>query len=155
MLLVLADMDELKNHERYARGAMAILGAGVLAEGARLLAPWPGFVPPASRVVSGFLIVIWALGAVALLLRKRQRFSSLAWATAYAAPVSMLAHGAVTRVGGSPLGLLYIAAALVVAFLLKRTFDRTQQRRPHRHPGGKPPASEIPAPPSAHGAGSS
>jgi hypothetical protein len=143
-------MNEYQSHERYARGALIILGAGVLAEGARLLTPWPGFSVEASRSVSSLLIVFWTAGAVALLLRRRRGFlARVAWWYAFAAPASMLMHGTVTRVGGSQLGLLYLVAAAVLGFALKRTFDHERQRRPHRHPGGKPPEGEFSAAPAS------
>jgi hypothetical protein len=112
-----------KNRKKYRRAAVAILVAGVLAEGARLIAPWPGFSPGASRVVSTFLIVLWATAAIAVVARGRRRsMASVAWAIALSAPLSMLVHAAVTRVGGSWLGLPYMAAAAVLGLLLKRSF---------------------------------
>jgi hypothetical protein len=116
-------------HENgYTVAAVAILGAGTLAEGARLIEPWPGFTSTASRVISVFLMALWLATAVAVLGRNRaqlmakQAMAKQAWAFAIFAPLAMFIHAAVTRVGGSSIGLTYMAAAVVLAFLLKRSF---------------------------------
>src|SRR5688572_5416824 len=133
-------MDERQSHERYARVAIAILMTGALAEGARLfLAPWPGYSPEASRTLSAIWLVFWVIGALAIYVRRRGRcWANLAWWYAFAAPLSMLAQGSLTRVGGSLLGLPYFAAAAALGFTLKRTFDRERQRHAEQHPDGLP-----------------
>lgn len=108
---------------RYAALAVAILAAGVLAEGTRLVDPWPGFSPAASRVVSVFLMGLWAATAAVVIRRsRREREATRAWAFATSAPLAMFIHATVTRVGGSWIGLAYAAAAVGLAFVLKRTF---------------------------------
>jgi uncharacterized membrane protein YfcA len=104
-----------------------------------LLAPWPGYSPAASRTLSAIWAVFWVIGVWAIQWRQRGRFwASLAWWYAFAAPLSMLAQGSLTRVGGSLLGLPYFAAAAALGFTLKRTFDRERQRRTEQHPDGLP-----------------
>lgn len=102
---------------------MAILGAGVVAEVMRLRMPWPGFNPQASRVVSMLLIALWVCAAIVVIARGRLRsLSNAAWAIAMSAALAMFVHGAVTRVGGSWIGLSYLLAAVVLGVLLKRSF---------------------------------
>ncbi len=102
---------------------MAILAAGVLAETARLVEPWPGFSATASRAVSAFLITLWSTAAIAVVRRNRPGPEPrAAWALAMAAALAMFIHGAVTRVGGGWIGLTYVVAAVALAFVLKRSF---------------------------------
>lgn len=145
-------------HDRYAFGALLALALGVLFEGFRLLVPghtWPGFAPALSRVASASLMLLWAATGTALLLRFRHRFfASVAFTLAVLAPLFMVTHAAITRVGGSPLGLLYLPLAAALGFALKRTFDRgARLRLPTEHPGGRPPEAErayrtMPRPPA-------
>lgn len=113
--------DEKRN--RYRIPAVAILGAGIVAEAQRLAVPWPGFNPDASRFVSVLLIALWASAAFVLIARGRMTFlANAAWAITTAAGSAMFVHGSVTRVGGSWIGLCYLPAALLLGFFLKRTF---------------------------------
>jgi hypothetical protein len=111
-----------EHRNRYAATAVAILAAGVLAEAARLVEPWPGFSSTASRVVSVCLMALWATTAVVVIRNRQRRATKGAWAIAVAASLAMFIHAAVTRVGGGWIGLGYMAAAVVLAFALKRSF---------------------------------
>lgn len=103
--------------------AVAILVAGVVAEAARLVMPWIGFRSEASRGVSCFLMALWSVAALVVIGRGRLRsLANAAWAIAWTAALAMFVHGAVTRVGGSVIGLLYLPAAIALGFLLKRSF---------------------------------
>lgn len=133
-----------RRHARYAVAAVAVLAIGVVTEAFRAIVPgrtWPGYAPALSRVVSGTLILLWTTTAVSLVLRRQHRFfASLAWTLAVLTPVSMVAHTALTRVGGSTLGLFYFPLAAVLAFALKRTLDRGERLfMPTNAPGGRPP----------------
>jgi len=135
-------------HARYALGAVAILAAAILFEGYRLLMPgatWPGYAPDFSRVASGTLILVWGVTAVAVVLRRKHRlFASLAWALAVMSPVLMVAHAAVTRIGGSRLGFLYVPLAVALGFAFKRTLDRGERLfMPSHNPGGRPPEANT------------
>jgi hypothetical protein len=146
-------MNERNHHAGYVGGALALLAGGVVAEAVRLVAPWPGFLPAASRAVSVALIVLWASTAVLLPLRNRRgAFASTARLLAVAAPFAMLAHASVTRVGGSLLGLPYAAGAVLLTVLLRLLF--AQERVPsHRRAPGNVLAGELPpGPPSTRGA---
>ena len=55
-----------------------------------------------------------------------------------AEPIFMVAHAAITRVGGSLFGLSYIPLAAGVGFFMKRTLDRGERfSLPTRNPGGR------------------
>jgi hypothetical protein len=52
----------------------------------------------------------------------------------------MVAHAAITRVGGARLGLLYVVLAALTGFAMKRTLDRGEKAfLPTNVPGGRPP----------------
>jgi len=131
-------------HARYAGAAVAVLAVGVFIEGFRALVPgqtWPGYAPMLSRALSASLIALWAVTAVSAVLRRHHRiFASAAWTLAVLTPVLMVAHAAITRVGGSWLGLLYVPLAAALGFALKRTLDRGERLfMPTTNPGGRPP----------------
>lgn len=131
-------MNLRQSHTALVAGAIVLLGAGVVAEAIRLVAPWKGFHPTASRVVSVALIAIWVLAAVLLPLRNRPGLAStLARLFAIAAPFAMLSHAAVTRVGGAFVGLTYLAGAILLTVLLGVLFAR------ERHPGHRKPALHM------------
>lgn len=130
------DVKERTRHDAHAWGAMVVLGAGIIAEGTRVLGsrPWPGFRPIWSHAASAVLALLWSAAIVSLLLRHRERlFARVSWFLAILAPISMLAHASVTRLGGSTVGLLYYVGAALLVFTLKRTFDRGAR---HRLPDG-------------------
>jgi hypothetical protein len=125
-------MVERTRHEHAAWIGALILGAGVVAEGLRVVLrrPWPGFEPRFVLVVSAVLALTWGCCLVAVLWRRRFRWSATAaWFAVFLGPILMLGHGAITRVGGSVLGLLYVPAALVLVIALKRVFDRGEIAR--------------------------
>jgi hypothetical protein len=125
-----------RNHPAYVAAALAILGAGVVAEAVRLVAPWPGFLAAASRTVSVLLIVIWASTALLLPLRNRPgALGTGARLMAVAAPFAMLAHASVTRVGGTLLGLPYAAGAALLTVLLVNLFAKEREPSHRRAPG--------------------
>ncbi len=131
-------------HDRYAFAAVSLLALGMLFEGFRLLVPgqtWPGFAPALSRTVSMSFILLWATTGIALLLRHQHRIlASAAFTLSVLSPLFMVAHAAITRVGGSRLGLLYFPLAAALGFALKRTLDRGERLRlPTENPGGRPP----------------
>lgn len=131
---------ERKRHDAHAWGAIAVLGAGIVAEGLRLATnrPWPGFRAMWSHAASALLIAIFAATLFSLLRRHRSRPSaSASWFLAIAAPIAMAAHASVTRVGGSTVGLLYYAGAAILVFTLKRTFDRGERHRLPDEPQGR------------------
>jgi hypothetical protein len=146
-MLVAAKRAMASRHDRYAIAAVALLGIAVVIETFRLVAPghtWPGFAPMLSRAASAGLIALWTATAVSLVFRRRHRvFASLAWTLAYTTPLFMVAHAAITRVGGSFLGLLYVPVAVAVGFALKGTLDRGERKvLPTKDPGGRPPGAE-------------
>lgn len=125
-------MADKNRHDHAALGAVVILGAGILAEGARLVLvrPWPGFEPGTALAASAVLVAVWVTSLVAVLLRRRFHASATAaWFATFVAPITMLAHAAVTRVAGNWWGLAYIPAAIAVSILLKRCFDRGELTR--------------------------
>jgi hypothetical protein len=118
-------MEQQLRRHGYSWAAIAILVAGVAAEAVRLVAPWPGFVPAASETVSVALMLMWASTAITLPLRNRSpRLATLSRLLAVAAAFAMLAHAAVTRVGGSYVGLGYFVGAGLLAFLFVKIFSR-------------------------------
>jgi hypothetical protein len=128
-------------HDRYAVAAAAVLALGVGIEGFRLVGghTWPGYAPALSRAVSTSLIVLFSVTAVSAILRRRNRlFASLAWTLAALCPMFMVAHAAITRVGGALVGLIYLALAAAVGLFMKRTLDRGERfSLPTRNPGGR------------------
>ena len=134
------------HHDRYAFGAAAVLALGIGIEGFRLVGghTWPGYAPALSRVVSASLIGLFSVTAVSAIARHRHRlFASLAWTLAVLCPMFMVAHAAITRVGGSLFGLIYVALAAGVGFFMKRTLDRGERfSLPTRNPGGRVPGAE-------------
>jgi hypothetical protein len=131
-------------HARYAGAAVAVLAIGVFIEGFRAFVPgqtWPGFAPMLSRALSASLILLWVTTAVSVVLRRHHRFfASTAWTLAVLTPIFMVSHAAVTRVGGSALGLVYVPLAAALGFALKRTLDRGERLfMPTNNPGGRPP----------------
>ena len=146
-------------HDRYALGAAALLAVGVLIEFYRLFPEqtWPGYAPVLSRAVSASFMLAWLTTAVAVVFRRRHRlFASLAWTLAVLSPMFMVAHAAITRVGGSYLGLFYVLLAAALGFALKRTLDRGERfLMPTNNPGGRLPEANtayrlmpLPRPPS-------
>ena len=145
-------MNERNRRAGYVAATMALLAAGVLAEAVRLVTPWPGFAPIASRAVSVLLIVLWATTALLLPLRDRAGAAgSSARILAIAAPFAMLAHASVTRVGGSMIGLAYAGGAILLTLLLANLF--ASERQPsHRRPTGNVLPGELASgPPSTSG----
>lgn len=137
----------VSRHDSYASLAVVLLAIGVAAEAFRLLVPggtWPGYSPLLSRAVSATFIGAWSVHAVALLARRRHRvFASSAWVLSVLSPFFMVAHAAITRIGGSYLGLAYVPLAAALGFALKRTFDRgARTELPTRNPGGRVPGAE-------------
>jgi hypothetical protein len=131
-------------HARYAFTAVAVLAIGVFIEAFRAIVPgqtWPGYAPTLSRAVSVSLILLWTFTGASALLRRRHRFfASSAWTLAVLTPVSMVAHFALTRVGGAALGFIYVPLAAGLGFALKRTLDRGERLfMPTNVPGGRPP----------------
>ncbi|HLU38713.1 MAG TPA: hypothetical protein VK081_04960 [Planctomycetota bacterium] len=124
-------------------GALAaiLLFAVAAEEGARVVLdrPWPGFPAAASHTVGLLLAALWTTCGVAILLRHAApAWGALSWLLAVASPIAMLAHGLVTRVVGSPWGLLFVPGALVATFLLRRAFlggdfARLRSRLRHAH----------------------
>jgi hypothetical protein len=146
-------MNEHNRRTGYLIATWVLLCAGVVAEAGRLVTPWPGFSPLASRTVSSLLIVLWATTALLLPLRGRPGAAgSGARLLAIAAPFAMLAHASVTRVGGSMIGLLYAAGAIVLTLLLGNLFARERQPAHRKPPGNVLPAELTSGPPSASGA---
>ena len=142
-MLVAPQTGMATRHDRYAILAAGLLGIGVLFELFRLLPghTWPGYAPILSRSVSASLIAVFGVTAVSAIFRRRHRvFASLAWTLGVLTPVFMVAHAAITRVGGSGLGLLYVLLAAATGFAMKRTLDRGESTRlPTTRPGGRPP----------------
>lgn len=133
-----------RRHARYAFTAVAVLAIGVFIEAFRAIAPgqtWPGYAPTLSRVVSVSLILLWTTTGVSIVFRRDHRFfASAAWTLAVLTPVSMVAHFALTRVGGAALGFVYIPLAAALGFAFKRTLDRGERLfMPTNDPGGRPP----------------
>lgn len=129
------------NRNLYRISSAALFVAGIAAEAARLVKPWAGFSPDASRVVSVFLIALWVSAAIAVGAYGRWRaVANVAWAIATAGALGMFVHGAVTRVGGAWIGLCYLPAAIVLGVVLKRFFVGDafliNVSREPRHPGG-------------------
>jgi hypothetical protein len=119
----------IRTHDRYALLASGALALGVGLETFRLFPghTWPGYDASLSRVVSALLIALFAITAVSAVLRRRHRvFASLVWVLSILSPLFMIAHAAVTRVGGTFVGLVYVPLAVTVAFALKRTLDRRE-----------------------------
>jgi hypothetical protein len=133
-------------HDRYAAAAAGALGLGVLVEAFRLLPghTWPGYDEGLSRTVSAALIVLWSVTGAATLLRRRHRlFAGLTFTLAVLSPLFMVAHAAITRVGGALLGLVYVPLAALIGFLLKRTLDGGQWATlPTKDPGGRVAGAE-------------
>ena len=144
-------MKEQQQGQTYSWGAVTILGAGVAAEAVRLVAPWPGFVPAASQTVSVLLMLLWASTAVLLPLRNRRpQLATLARILAVAAAFAMVAHASVTRVGGSFVGLVYLAGAGLLTVLFVKIFSR--ERDPETRAWLPPAAGVSTAPHSTRGA---
>jgi hypothetical protein len=145
-------MTELLRRRGYTWGAIAILAGGVAVEAVRLVAPWPGFVPAASETVSVALMVLWASTAIALPLRNRRAsFATLSRILAVAAAFAMLAHAAVTRVGGSYAGLGYLVGAALLTVLFVKIFS--SERDPETREWLPHTSGMSTAPPSARHAG--
>lgn len=116
---------------RYAAGAAAVLLLGILHEIVRLFfVPWPNIPFVHSAGIAAILIVVWSLAIVALLGRRRSSgFASAAWLASFIAVFTMAAHGIISHVlTGSYVGLLYLSGALLLVFLLKRTWEGSEIR---------------------------
>jgi len=133
-------------HDRYALLAAGALAVGVGIETFRLFPGhhWPGYGPGVSRLASSAFIALWSMTAVSAVLRRRHRvFATLAWVLSVLSPLFMVAHAAVTRVGGAFLGLAYVPLAAAVGFALKRTLDGGEWKTlPTNDPGGRVPGAE-------------
>lgn len=141
-------MRERTRHDAHAWGAMVVLGAGIVAEGTRVVGdrPWPGFNPMWSHAASVLLVLLWSASIASIVLRHRSRaFARAAWFLAIVSPISMVVHASVTRVGGSSVGLVYFVGAAALVFALKRTFDRgARHYLPDQPPGDKPLRPQAP-----------
>jgi hypothetical protein len=133
-------------HDRYAVAGASLLAVGLLVEAFRLMPghTWPGYAPILSRVVSATLIALFAVTGVSMILRRRHRlFASLAWTLAFLTPLFMVAHAAITRVGGSLFGLGYVLLAAACGFAFHRTLDRGERSAlPTNNPGGRVAGAE-------------
>jgi hypothetical protein len=117
-----------------AAGGILVVAAGC--EIARVIAgaPWGGFVPWVSALLSCLLAAMFLAATASFFLRRRfARLESPAWILALVAPLAMLAHGVVTRTAKDELGIVYIVAAFVVGFLVKRSYDRGEVARSAAH----------------------
>jgi hypothetical protein len=120
----------MKRHRKYAALAAMLLAVGVATETSRLVlhAPWPGFATWISNLVSVTFGSLWALTALMLLGRNRSRpVAHVAWSCTFVAPLVMLAHGIVTHVAGSSIGVGYVVIAVLLAACLKGAWDRGAQ----------------------------
>jgi hypothetical protein len=135
-----------RHHDRYAVLAAGALAVGVGIETFRLFPGhhWPGYAEGVSRLASSSYIALWSATAVSAVFRRRHRvFATLAWVLSVLSPLFMVAHAAVTRVGGTLVGLVYVPLAAIVGFALKRTLDSGEWKTlPTKDPGGRVPGAE-------------
>jgi hypothetical protein len=126
-------MDRSVKYE-IAASVLLIVAAGT--ELGRIIAnePWGGFVPWVSALISALLAAVFLATTTFFFLRRRfPRLESPAWILALASPLIMLAHGVVTRTAKDPLGIIYMFAAVAVAFCVKRSYDRGEIARSVAH----------------------
>jgi hypothetical protein len=117
-----------------AAAALLLLAAGF--EIARVVAgmPWGGFVPWVSALISCLLAALFLATVASFFLRRRRPgFESPAWILALASPMALFAHGVVTRAAKDELGIAYMVGAVLVAFLIKRSYDRGELTRAVAH----------------------
>ncbi len=102
-------------------GAAVVFFAAAAFEASRILAgnPWHGIEPLYSHLVGAFLAALWSASAVACLVGRRD----LAMVPILGA-FALLTHFVVTRAGGSPVGVVYLAAVPVVVALTWLAFGR-------------------------------
>lgn len=133
--------------------ALTILGRLVLGE------LWSNYTLAHSYVMGTVLVVVWSGTAVILQLRHVHRgLAMAAWVLSFVAPLSLLAHSFVGRVGGGTYDSLYLVGAALCAFFLKRMWDGLELRRTRgevQHVRHEPPRLRRDVPqdrPRAHGA---
>ena len=120
----------------YKIAAAVILGAGTafaLAHGIAGMR-YAGFTPQEyaglfkapSMALDFFLAGLWAVGAFALIVRR----SAAAFIVAGLGALAMLAHGFLfSLTTTTPIGLVFILGAALLAFLLKRAWTPTEPTR--------------------------
>ncbi len=121
---------------RHECAAAVVLVGSAAWEIARIIAadPWDGFVPWVSYFISGLLAALFLAASAFFFLRRRSpRLESPAWVLAITAPLAMEAHGLVTRTAKNELGVVYMVAAVLVAFLVKRSYDEGELARSVAH----------------------
>jgi hypothetical protein len=107
----------------YVIPSIATLAVGIAAEGLRLLfdRPWYGYADLMSDLVSTTFATLWFATALSIAFRRRSRtLQRLAWAGSLASVLAMIPHAIVTYMGGSHIGLAYLALAAMAGFCLKR-----------------------------------
>lgn len=128
-----------RDRRPYALAAMLLLLASIAYEIFRLFVPWPHVTHAHSAVISTALLVLWTTTVVWLAVGDESRFPpTLAVFCALAAPFSMLLHFSMTRIQAKTYaGVPYFVGALVLAFLMKRTYLGVSFRagRHHRRRG--------------------
>jgi hypothetical protein len=122
----------MKSHKAYLVVSVAILIGASLNELVRIVSgsPWPHVVAPfQSHVIGALFSAIWLSTALSLLMRRR----SDAWYTAsgllgLASVAVMLFHGAVLRLLGNLVPVLFVPLALFLAVCIKLSFDPAETR---------------------------
>jgi hypothetical protein len=87
--------------------------------------PWRGIAPVLSDLVSLLLASLWIAAAFSLVMFQRhRRYHVPALMLGITGIFSMVAHGAITRVLGNPLGLWHSALAALLILLLRKLLVR-------------------------------
>jgi hypothetical protein len=124
--------------------AVAILIGASLNEIGRIVSgsPWPHVAAPIqSHVISAVFATLWLATVTSLLMRHRSdTWYTVSWMVSIGAVAAMVFHGAVLRLLGNPLGVLFIPLAGLLAFCITQSFgpgefpayQERMTRRAHR-----------------------
>lgn len=136
-----------RKQDKYAWIAALTLVLAALTELTRvfILEPTTTFTFGHSATIAIGLTVLWLSAAVVLVGRFRSAtWGTVAWLLSIAAVLSMVAHALVTRIAYRSLPIPYLPAAILLVFLIKKTFEEDQKRGPQRAPGRAMPAGQEP-----------
>jgi len=122
----------MKSHKTFLIVAVAILIGASLNELVRIASgsPWPHVAAPfQSHVIGALFSAIWLSTALSLLMRRRSdAWYTASWMLGLASTGVMLFHGAVLRLLGNLLPVLFIPLALLLALCIKQSFDPAETR---------------------------
>lgn len=126
-------MAKIERPSAYVAGAVVLLVAAAAFELARIVLnePWNGFVPAMSHTASATLATVWLATAASLLaLRSARGVFSWSGVMLIGAVILMMSHAFITRVAGTPPGMLYVLVAAAIGFLGKRALGGRRRVRP-------------------------